>query len=280
MIDTTPTTGYAPVNGLQMYYEVHGAGEPLILLHGAYMSIDSAFGRLIPALAAGRQVIAVELQAHGRTADIDRPLRYELMADDVAALIRHLRLGPADLFGYSMGGGVALQVAIRHGELVRRLVVASAIYNSEGFYPEAHAMIETITPEMFAGSPTEAEYLRLAPNAADWPKLVAKLKELDMQPQDWPADDIRAIAAPTFLIIGDADVVRPEHAVEMLRLLGGGVIGDFVGLPRARLAVLPGTTHITVMDQTDLLLAIVPPFLDVPIPEPQTAGETGGGHGS
>jgi pimeloyl-ACP methyl ester carboxylesterase len=278
MTTTSANSGYAEVNGLKLYYEIHGAGEPLLLLHGAYMSIESAFGRMIPTLAARRQVIAVELQGHGRTADIDRPIRYELMADDVAALIRHLGLSQADIFGYSLGGGVALQLAIRHPELVRKLVAISATYKSEGMYPEVRAMIETITPEAFAGSPMEAEYLRLAPNKAGLPNLVRKLTQLDTEVQDWPAEDIRAITAPTLLIIGDADVVRPEHTLELFRLLGGGVIGDFAGLPQARLAVLPGATHVTVMDQTDLLLAIIPRFLDEPIPEPQPAGEAEASH--
>lgn len=258
---------YAAVNGLKMYYEIHGTGQPLVLLHGAYMTIDSAFGKLLPTLAETRQVIAVELQGHGRTADIDRPLSYEQMADDTATLLRAIGVESADVFGYSMGGGAALQLGIRHPDLVRKLIVASATYNSDGIYPEVLAMIATITPEMFAGSPFEAEYLRLAPEPDNWPTLVAKLVQLDGEVQDWPPETIRAITAPTLVIIGDADVVRPEHTVALFRLLGGGVVGDFVGLPNSRLAVLPGTTHITVMDQTPLLLAIIPPFLDAPMSE-------------
>lgn len=259
---------YAAVNGLQMYYEIHGTGgQPLLLLHGAYMSIDSAFGKLLPTLAATRQVIAVELQGHGRTADIDRPLSYEQMADDTAALLDELGIQNVDVFGYSMGGGVALQLTIRHPPLVRKLIAASATYNSEGMYPELLALFDTITPEAFADSPMEAEYKRLAPNPDDFPTLVAKLTELDRQIQDWPAEDIQSIKAPTMLIIGDSDVVRPEHALAMFHLLGGGVCGDLRGLPSARLAVLPGTTHVGVIDQTELLLAMIPPFLDAPLPD-------------
>ncbi|HEY0604791.1 MAG TPA: alpha/beta hydrolase [Herpetosiphonaceae bacterium] len=258
---------YAAVNGLNLYYEIHGTGgQPLLMLHGAYMSID-AFGDLLPGLAATRQVIAVELQGHGRTADVDRPLRYEQMADDVAALLAELGLASVDIFGYSMGGGVALQVAIRHPQLVRKLIAASAAYNTEGIYPELLTVFDTITPEFFAGSVMETEYKRLAPNPDDFPTLIAKLTELDKQILDWPAEDIQSITAPTMLIIGDSDVVRPEHALEMFRLLGGGVCGDLSGLPNARLAVLPGTTHVAVIDQSDLLLAIIPPFLDAPLPD-------------
>jgi pimeloyl-ACP methyl ester carboxylesterase len=262
---------YAEVNGLNMYYEIHGTGQPLILLHGAYMTID-AMGEVVPALAETRQVIAVELQGHGRTADIDRPLTYEQMADDIAALLRHLVIEKADIFGYSMGGGVAFQVAIRHPEVVRRLVIASASYTSDGMHPELLEMIPTLTPEIFAGSPIEEAYLRTAPNPDDFPTLVAKMKQLDMEPFAWPPEDIRGIAAPTLLIIGDSDAIRPEHAVELFQLLGGGVMGDLAGLPKSQLAVLPGTTHFVpsgsaVLDRADWLLLMIPLFLDAPMPE-------------
>jgi pimeloyl-ACP methyl ester carboxylesterase len=269
---------YAEVNGLNMYYEIHGTGEPLVVLHGAYMTIDG-MGELVTSFAETRQVIAVELQGHGRTADIDRPISYELMADDVAALLRHLGTEGADVFGYSMGGAVALQVAIRHPEVVRKLVVASASYTSEGAHPELLEMIPTITPEIFAGSPIEEEYLRLAPNPEDFPTLVAKLKRLDMEPFAWPQEDIRGITAPTLIIVGDSDAIRLEHAVELFRLLGGGVMGDLAGLPKSRLAVLPGTTHFIppgsgVLDRADWLLSMIQAFLDAPMQE-GLRGESG-----
>jgi pimeloyl-ACP methyl ester carboxylesterase len=233
----------------------------------------------VPSLAETRQVIAVELQAHGHTADIDRPLSYEQMADDVTALLAEISIEKADVFGYSMGGGVALQVALRHPEVVRKLVVASASYTSDGMYPELLAMIPTITPEVFAGSPIEEAYLRTAPNPEDFPDLVAKLKQLDMEPYAWPPEDIQGIAAPTLLIIGDSDAIRPEHAVELFRLLGGGVMGDLAGLPKSQLAVLPGTTHFVppgfaVLDRADWLVAMICEFLDAPMPEEQR-GEDG-----
>jgi pimeloyl-ACP methyl ester carboxylesterase len=272
-MNDTSKGDYAEVNGLNIYYEMHGTGQPLVLLHGAYMTID-AMGEVVPALAETRQVIAVELQGHGRTADVDRPLSYEQMADDVAALIEHLVIAKADVFGYSMGGGVALQVAIRHPEVVRKLVVVSASYTSDGMHPELLEMIPTLTPEAFAGSPVEEAYLRTAPNPDDFPTLVAKLKRLDMEPFAWPPEDIRGIAAPTLLIVGDSDAIRLEHAVELFRLLGGGVMGDLAGLPKSQLAVLPGTTHFVphggaVLDRADWLLSMIPPFLDAPMPEEQ-----------
>jgi pimeloyl-ACP methyl ester carboxylesterase len=273
-----PKGNYAEVNGLEMYYEIHGSGEPLVVLHGAYMTIGM-MGPVVPALADTRQVVAVELQGHGRTADVDRPLSYEQMADDTAALLQHLGIEQADVFGYSMGGGVALQLAIRHPEVVSKLVVASASYTSEGMHPELLEMIPALTPEAFAGSPIEEAYLRTAPNPDDFPTLVAKLKQLDMEPFAWPPEDIRGIAAPTLLIMGDSDAIRLEHAVELFRLLCGGVMGDLAGLPKSQLAVLPATTHFIppgsgVLDRADWLLSIIPPFLDAPLPEGQ-GGEGG-----
>ena len=274
MANTPVETGYAPVNGLDIYYEIHGTGRPLVLLHGAYMTI-SLMGGLVPALAENRRVIAVELQGHGRTADVaDRPLTYEGMADDVAALIGHLGIEEADIFGYSMGGGVALQFAIRHPGLVRKLVSASATYRSEGVYLEVLQGIEHITPEAFTGTPWREEYDKLAPNPEDFPTLVAKLKELDAEIQAWPPEDIRSIGAPTLLVIGDSDIVRPEHAVEMFRLLGGGVAGDLAGLPTSQLAVLPGTTHVGLVERADWLVPMIGGFLDAPGPEGQ-GGDVG-----
>jgi len=265
-----PTGNYAEVNGLRMYYEIHGTGEPLVLLHGAYMTIG-AMGLIVPGLASTRQVIAVELQAHGHTADIDRPITYEQMADDTAALLRHLGIGQTDVFGFSMGGGVALQLAIRHPDLLRKLVVASASYTSDGMQPELHEMIPSITPEMFAGSPIEAAYLEVAPNPGDFTRLVEKLKRLDMTPFSWPSEDVRGIEAPTLIVVGDADAIRLEHAVEMFRLLGGGAMGDLASLPRSQLVVLPGTTHFVppgsgVLDRAGWLLAMLEAFLDAPMP--------------
>jgi len=264
-------TGYAPVNGLSMYYEIHGDGPPLLLLHGAYMTIDM-MGPIVPGLAESRQVIAVELQGHGHTADIDRPITYEQMADDAAALLRHLGIDRADVVGYSMGGGVALQLAIRHPDVVRKLVVASASFTSDGMHAVALEMFPSITPELFVGSPIEAAYLRTAPNPSDFPTLVAKLKQLDTTPFAWSADDIRGIAAPTLIILGDSDGVRLEHAVELFGLLGGGVMGDLAGMPKSQLAVLPGTAHFMppgsgLLDRAQWLLAMIPPFLDAPRPE-------------
>ena len=255
-----------------MYYELHGEGPPLLLLHGAYMTVDT-MGPILPGLAESRQVIAVELQGHGHTADVDRPISYEQMADDAAALLAHLGIDRADVVGYSMGGGVALQVAIRHPDAVRRLVVASASYRLDGMPAVALEMFPSITPELFAGSPMEEAYLRHAPNPDDFATLVEKLTRLDTTDFAWPDDDIRGIAAPTLIIVGDSDGVRLQHAVEMFELLGGGVMGDLQGMPASQLAVLPGTSHFIppgcgVLDRWEWLQTIIPPFLDAPLPTP------------
>ncbi|MCE7982483.1 MAG: alpha/beta hydrolase [Caldilinea sp. CFX5] len=262
------TSGYADVNGLQMYYEIHGAahsGPPLVVLHGAYMTIH-AMGKIVPLLAQSRQVIAAEMQGHGHTADIDRPLTYEQMADDVAALLEQLNVEQADVLGYSMGGGVAIQVAVRHPAVVRKLVIVSMYTNNEGAYPELFPTIEQITPEVFAETPWKAEYDQVAPNPEDFPTLVSKLKELDLTFAGWPAEEVASITAPTLIVIGDSDVVRPEHAVDLFRLLGGGVFGDLAGLPASQLAVLPGTTHVGMVERADWLVPMITAFLDAPLP--------------
>lgn len=266
MASSDAKTGYAPVGDMNMYYEIHGAGRPLILLHGAYMTIDM-MGPLLSGLAESRQVIAVEQQGHGHTADVDRALSYEQMADDTAALARHLEIDAADVIGYSMGGGIALQLAIRHPALVRKLVVASAGFTRDAMHAAALEMFPTITPELFAGSPIEEAYQRTAPNPGDFPKLVEKLTQLDSAPFAWPEQDVRAIAAPTLIVLGDSDGIRLEHAVELFKLRGGGVMGDLAGMPASQLAVLPSTSHFVppghgLLDRADWLLAMIAPFLD------------------
>lgn len=274
-------TGYAPVNGLEMYYEVHGDGDgaPLVLMHGWFSNIETDFGRLLPGLARGRRVIAVEQQGHGRTVDVDRPFSYEQMADDTAALLQHLGVGQADVFGYSMGSGIAIELALRHPALVRKLVLAGGTsYALDGLHPELRAGTEGVTPEALAGmlmaSPYGQAYARLAPRPEDFSRLVAKKMEADRRWTGWPAEGIRGIEAPAFLVIGDADIVRPEHTVEMFRLLGGGVPGDLVGVPPTQLAVLPGTTHVTLVERADWLVPMTEAFLDA---APTAEGSAGGG---
>ncbi len=267
---------YATVNGLKMYYETYGTGQPLILLHGGLDGIFD-FAALIPPLAKTRQVIAVELQGHGHTADIDRPLSYEAMADDIAALIKQLGLGKADLLGYSVGGEVALQTVIRHPELVRKVVLVSTAYKRDGWYPDTlaqeAAMNDPATAKAMMQSPIYQYYAKVAPKPEDWPKLVTKLGDLLRKDYDW-SKEVAAIKTPTLVVVGDNDRVQPMHAVKMVGLLGGvkmdGGVDIFSNpqgaLPTAQLAVLPGTTHFTIEARADLLLPIINPFLDSAVP--------------
>ncbi|WBB58355.1 alpha/beta hydrolase [Streptomyces sp. WMMC500] len=268
---TLVDSGLAPVGELEMYYEIHGtpgAGDvPVVLIHGALSAIGTSFGAVLPLLAEQRQVIALDLQAHGRTADIDRPFSTAAFAADVAGLLRHLGVAKADVFGYSLGAGVALQVALDRPELVRKLVLTSVSYTTAGIHPGLLDGIAELQPEHLAGSPFEAEYAEVAPRVEDWPRLIERVKEFDAAPAEWTEAQVSGIDAPVMLVIGDSDIIRPEHAVEMFRLLGGGV----AGLPRARLAVLPGATHITVMHRGTWLAAIVGDFLDA---EDPAAGES------
>ena len=257
---------YAEVHGLNMYYEIHGAGFPLVLLHGGLSAIGTSFGKILPDLAQGRQVIAIEQQAHGHTADSDRPLTYRQMAEDTITLLSHIGVEQADFFGYSIGAGIAIEIAIEHPARVRKLVAATPISMASGFHPGVLAGMEALQPEHLAGSPFQEEYERLAPHPQEWPRLLAKVKQLNREFVDWSNDSIASIKAPTLLIAGDSDIVRPEHVVELFRLLGGGVPGDNVGLPKAQLAVLPGTTHITLVDRAQWLVPMITGFLDAPDP--------------
>jgi pimeloyl-ACP methyl ester carboxylesterase len=248
------------VNGMQMYYEVSGSGEPLIILHGAYMNIPT-MGAIIPELAKTHRVYALELQGHGRTTDIDRPITYPNLADDVAAFMDAVGLKKADVFGYSMGAATGLQFAIRHPEKINRLVAASAAYDAQGWQPEFKAMIPTMTPDMLNGTPLPAEYRKLAPNPNGFPELARKLIALEKEPMAWEAD-VKALKTPVLIIAGDADVSMLEHNVALFRLLGGGMMGD-MGKPLAasRLAILPATSHTAVITQVGLLHPIIEQFL-------------------
>ena len=247
-----------------MYYEIHGQSTPetlpLVVLHGAYMNIPS-MGAIIPRLAETHKVYALEFQGHGRTTDIDRSITYPNLADDVAAFIEALGLAKADVFGYSMGAGAGLQLAIRHPDKVNRLVAASVAYDFEGWQPEFKALIPQMTVEMFVNMPFAQEYRKLAPNPEGFPELVRKLIQTEKEPMAWEKE-VRAMKTPVLIIGGDADGATLEHFVAMFRLLGGGVMGDTgKPLPASRLAILPATSHTAVITQIDLLLGFIEPFL-------------------
>ncbi len=261
-------TGYALVNGLNLYYESHGTGEPLILLHGG-LGATEMFGEVLPLLSKTRRVIAVDLQAHGRTADIDRPMTFEAMADDIAALMKHLEIERADVMGYSLGGVVALRIAVRHPDMVRKLVLVSIAFKLDGWYPEivsGMAHVGAGSAEAMKQTPMYQLYARIAPKPADWPVLLTKIGELLRMDYDW-SKDVAAIKAPTLLVFGDADAVRTAHAVQFFELLGGGKKDggwDGSGMSNARLAILPGLTHYNIFS-SPALASTVTPFLDVPM---------------
>ena len=255
-----PVGSRVEVNGMQMYYEVSGTGDPLVVLHGSYMNILS-MGAIIPELAKTHKVYALELQGHGRTTDIDRPITYPNLADDVAMFMDKVGLQKAGIFGYSMGAIAGLQLAIRHPDKVNKLVFAAGAYDFEGWQPAFKAFIPQMNVEMFLNMPFAEEYRKIAANPDGFPALAEKLIALEKEPMAW-GEEVKTIKAPVLIITGDADGATLEHSVAMFRLLGGGVMGDMgKPLPASRLAVLPATAHTAVITQVDLLIAFIDPFL-------------------
>jgi pimeloyl-ACP methyl ester carboxylesterase len=265
-----PTTGYAPVNGLKMYYEIHGKGDPVVLLHGSFMTITNNWtapwgdgaANWIAELSKTRKVIAIEMQGHGRTADIKRDMSSENLSDDVAGLLDYLKIERADLIGYSMGGGVAMQCAIRHPDKVRKVVIISSAFRLDGMVKEAVDMFPKLTAEMFKGSPIETEYKKLSPTPDEFPNFVKHVISVDLKPYDFGADKLKATKAPMFFIHGDADGVRLDHISEMFSLKGGGIHGDMRPRSASRLAILPDTTHVTLMNRMTTIVPMVNDFLD------------------
>lgn len=271
-----PNTGYARVNGLEMYYEVHGMGDPIVLLHGSFMTITNNWTGMIAQLSTRRQVIPVEMQGHGRTADIDRAFSYENLADDIAALLDYLNIPHADMLGYSMGGGVAMQVAIRHPAKVRRVVSISAVFRHDGWVNEAVEMFSRMEPGLFKGSPIETEYKKLSPTPDEFDTFVKRVILLDIKPYDFGAEKLKATPAPFLFIHGDADGVRLDHIAEMFRLKGDEIFGDMRPRSKSRLAILPNTTHITLMDRLDVIVPMIDDFLkSPPIASPDEISRSG-----
>ncbi len=263
----TGTGQYAQVNGINLYYETHGGGRPLILLHGGLGS-GEMFGPILPTLAERHQVIAVDLQGHGRTADIDRPIDIRLMADDIAALIDHLGLDKTDLVGYSLGGGVALQTAVKYPAKVRRLVAASANIRRDAIYPEILAQqgqVNAAAAEFMKDTPMYELYQRVAPRPEDFPRLLDKMGESMAKDFDF-TEEVRGLQVPTLIVAADADMAPPSHYVEVFRLLDGGLRdGGWMGEGRPQgghaLAILPGLTHYNVFS-SPLFAAVTLAFLD------------------
>ncbi len=260
--ETKVKVAYASINGLKMYYEIHGTGDPVVLLHGSFMTITNNWTGWIDELSKTRKVIAVEMQGHGRTADSKRDFSYENLADDVAALLDHLEMPSADLIGYSMGAGVAMQCAIRHPEKVRKVVSISGAFRLDGLVKEALDVFPRISAETFKGSPIETEYKKLSPTPNEFPNFVKRVISIDLKPYDFGADKLKATKAPMFFIHGDADGVRLEHISEMFRLKGDEIHGDLRPRSASRLAILPNTTHVTLMERMAVIVPMVNDFLD------------------
>ena len=265
--DAKGTGQYAEVNGIKLYFETHGAGRPLILLHGGLGS-GEMFGPILPQLAERHKVIAVDLQGHGRTADIDRPLDVRLMAGDIAALIDHLQLGTPDVVGYSLGGGVALQTAVQYPAKVRRLVIVSANVRPDAIYPEMRqqqAQVNAAAVEFMKETPMYQLYQRVAPRPEDFPRLLTKIGEAMSKDFDF-TEDVRGLKMPTLVVAGDSDMAPPSHYVEVFKLLDGGLRdGGWMGEGRPKgghaLAILPGLTHYNIVT-SPLFAAVTLAFLD------------------
>jgi pimeloyl-ACP methyl ester carboxylesterase len=257
------SSGYAPVNGLKMYYEIHGNGVQLVLIHGGGSTIQTSFGRVIDSIAKERQVIAVELQGHGHTPDINRPETFEQDADDVAVLLKFLNIENADFFGFSNGGNTTMQIATRYPNLVRKIILGSAFFKREGMYQQFWESLSNSTlrdmPQLL-----KYAYKKVAHDPNDLSKMYEKDKKRMVEFKDWKTEDIHSINAPVLIIIGDEDVVSPEHAVEMFRLI-----------PHSRLSILPGihgayigevTTGMEHSKIPDLAVSIIEEFLNAPMP--------------
>ena len=253
------------VNGVELAYQVFGAGSPLILLHGGFGSVEM-FGPNVNLLAAGRQVIGVDLQSHGRSPAADRPMHFEAMADDIAALIKELKFERAAVMGFSLGGAVALRTAIQHPDVVTRLVLVSTVFKRSGWFPEMTAGMDAMGPEtaeLLKQTPLYQDYVRIAPDKDDWPKLVTQVTTVMKEDYDW-SDAVAALPMPVMVVAGDADGLPPTHAVEMFGLLGGGkrdASWDRSGMTPHRLAILPGLTHYDINVSPMLAQAVIP-FLD------------------
>jgi pimeloyl-ACP methyl ester carboxylesterase len=256
----TPGGARVEVNGMQMYYEVSGKGEPLVVLHGSQMSIPS-MGEIIGRLAETHRVYALEAQGHGRTTDIDRPITYPNLAEDVAVFMDVMDIEKADVFGFSMGAITGLRLAIDHPEKVDQLIMASGVYDSDGWQPAYKEAIPKLKVEMFTSSFLAKDHAELSGNPDAFPVLMEKLIGLQQAPMDW-GGELAAVKTPVLIIAGDADGMVLEHSVQMFRLLGGGAMGDTGGpLAASRLAILPASSHTAIIEQPDEMMDAIGPFL-------------------
>jgi pimeloyl-ACP methyl ester carboxylesterase len=254
-------SGYVPVNGIKVYYEVYGEGEPIVLLHGAFMTIGLNWGQLIPELSKTRKVIALEMQGHGHTEFSDRKLDYSTLASDVAGVMKYLKVDRADIAGYSLGGYVAYKLAIQNPERVRNLVIISSTYKSSGWLPEVNNAFKNMKPEQFTETPLKTAYDAVAPDKTKWTKFLTQMIAAAQTPFDFGDANIKKITAPVLLIAGDNDGLDKVELAKTYKLLGGAVMADFGAIPKSQLAIIPAQSHVSLMMQTTAILNYMNSFL-------------------
>lgn len=254
-------SGYAPVNGIKVYYEVYGEGQPVVLLHGAFMTIDMNWGQLIPELSKNRKVIAVELQGHGHTPFSERKLSHTALAGDVAGVMDYLKIDKADVVGYSFGGAIAYQFAIQSPRKLNKLVIISAAYKSAGWIPEVSSAFKSMKPELFMNSPMHTAYDAVAPDKTKWTPFLEQMIATAGQPFDLGDANISKISAPVLIISGDNDGLDKTELAKTYKLLGGGISADLAPMPKSQLAIVPGQSHVSLMMQTDTILGYLNSFL-------------------
>ena len=255
-------SGYAPANGTQVYFEVYGEGRPIVLLHGAYYTIQMNWGQLIPELAKTRKVIALELQGHGHTPFSDRKLSRVTLASDVEKVMDYLKIDSADIAGYSFGGQIAYQFAIQSPKRLRKLVIISAAYKTDGWVPEVAGAFKNMKPELFANSPLQAAYDAVAPDKTKWTKFLEQMIAMAGEPFNMGEDNIAKITAPVLIISGDNDGMDKIELAKTYKLLGGGVAADLQPKPKSQLAVVPNQSHVGLMMQTKTIFDYLDAFLN------------------
>jgi len=255
------SSGYAPVNGIKVYYEVYGEGRPVVLLHGAFMTIDLNWGQLIPELSKTRKVIAIELQGHGHTPYSERKLSHATLASDVEGVMDYLKIDSADVAGYSFGGAVAYQFAIQSPKRLRKLVIISSTYKSSGWLPSVNNAFKALKPEFFANTPMHTAYDAVAPDKTKWTKFMEQMIAFAAVPFDFGDSNISKISAPVLIISGDNDGLDKMELIKTYKLLGGGVAADMTPMPASQLAIVPGQGHVSLMMQTLTILTYLNNFL-------------------
>ncbi len=254
-------SGYAPVNGTKIYYEVYGEGNPIVLLHGAFYTINMNWNQLIPELSKNRKVIAIELQGHGHTPFSERKLSFPALASDVEGVMNYLKIDSADVAGYSMGGAVAYQFAIQSPKRLKKLVIISATYKSSGWLPEINSVFKMMKPELFTNSPMKTAYDAVAPDKTKWTNFLDQMIAFVAMPFNFGDDNISKITAPVLIISGDNDGLDKIELIKTYRLLGGAVSADLGAMPKSQLAVVPAQGHVSLMMQTTTILNYLNSFL-------------------